>query len=100
MRAINQSITASFVNFDPIQLFPKPVHKPHPPIFFGGDTPLARQRVVDNYDGWIPTIMRTADFLAGIEHIRTPGLRAWARPEIDRNLHGLAAPRSQDSGPL
>jgi probable F420-dependent oxidoreductase len=59
-----------FVNFDRIQSFPKPVHKPHPPIFFGGDTPLARQRVVDNYDGWIPTIMRTADFLAGIEHIR------------------------------
>ena len=41
-----------FVNFDRMRSFPKPVHKPHPPIFFGGDTPLARQRVVDNYDGW------------------------------------------------
>ena len=60
----------SFVNFNPIRSFPKPVQKPHPPIFFGGHTPLARQRVVDHYDGWIPTIMPTADFLAGIEHIR------------------------------
>jgi probable F420-dependent oxidoreductase len=60
-----------FVNFGPIRSFPKPVQKPHPRIFFGGDTPLARQRVVDNYDGWLPTIMRTEDFLAGIQHIRT-----------------------------
>src|SRR5580704_15973825 len=31
-----------FVNFGPIRSFPKPVQKPHPRIFFGGDTPLAR----------------------------------------------------------
>ena len=60
----------TFVNFDPIQLFPKPVQKPHPPIFFGGDTPLSRQCAADHYDGWMPTIMQTADFLAGIDHVR------------------------------
>jgi probable F420-dependent oxidoreductase len=70
-----------FVNFGPIRSFPKPVHKPHPPIFFGGHTPLARQRVVDNYDGWIPTIMRTDDFLAGIEHIRSMAYERGRNPK-------------------
>lgn len=59
-----------FVKFDRMLSFPKPVQKPHPRIFFGGNTPLARQRVVDNYDGWIPTTMRTEDFLTRIQHIR------------------------------
>jgi probable F420-dependent oxidoreductase len=59
-----------FVNFDPVWSYPKPVQKPWPPIFFGGHTPLARQRVVDLYDGWMPTIMRVPELLAGVEDVR------------------------------
>ncbi len=59
-----------FVNFDPVWSYPKPVQKPWPPIFFGGHTPLARQRVVDLYDGWMPTIMRVPELLAGVEDLR------------------------------
>jgi probable F420-dependent oxidoreductase len=59
-----------FVDFDPIWCYPKPVQKPWPPIFLGGHTPAARQHVVESYDGWMPTIMRTADFLTGIEDVR------------------------------
>ena len=40
-----------FVNFDPIWSWPKPVQKPHPPIFLGGHGPKALQRVVDYCDG-------------------------------------------------
>ena len=43
-----------FVNFDPIWSWPKPVHKPHPPILVGGDGPHAFKRVVEYGDGWIP----------------------------------------------
>ena len=43
-----------FVNFDPIWSWPKPVHKPHPPILVGGDGPHAFQRVVEYGDGWMP----------------------------------------------
>jgi probable F420-dependent oxidoreductase len=43
-----------FVNFDPIWSWPKPVQKPHPPIFVGGDGPHALKRVVEYSDGWIP----------------------------------------------
>ena len=43
-----------FVNFDPIWSWPKPAHKPHPPVLVGGDGPHALQRVVEYGDGWMP----------------------------------------------
>ena len=33
-------------------------------------TSSARRRVVNDYDGWMPTIMRTDEFLAGVAEIR------------------------------
>jgi len=83
-----------FVNFDPVWSYPKPVQKPWPPIYFGGHTPTARQRVVDLYDGWMPTIMR--DLLGGVEDLRRRATEAgrdpkslnvtvlWFRPDRDR----------------
>jgi len=46
-----------FVNFDKIWSHPKPVQKPHPPIFMGGDAPRTFDRVAELADGWMP-IMR------------------------------------------
>ncbi len=43
-----------FVNFDKIWAYPKPVQKPHPPIFMGGDGPTTFDRVVEYCDGWMP----------------------------------------------
>jgi probable F420-dependent oxidoreductase len=34
--------------------FPKPVQRPHPPIFFGGESDAALRRVADIGDGWYP----------------------------------------------
>ncbi|MDP7547112.1 MAG: LLM class F420-dependent oxidoreductase [Alphaproteobacteria bacterium] len=48
------SYHGDFINFDNIISYPKPVQSPYPPIIFGGATPLARQRVVDFCDGWMP----------------------------------------------
>ncbi|MBT4690800.1 MAG: LLM class F420-dependent oxidoreductase [Rhodospirillaceae bacterium] len=48
------SYHGDFINFDNIISYPKPVQSPNPPIIFGGATPLARQRVVDLCDGWMP----------------------------------------------
>src|SRR5581483_6005752 len=42
------------VNFDPIFAWPKPVHKPYPPIIVGGAFPKAAQRAIAYGDGWIP----------------------------------------------
>ena len=43
-----------FVNFDKMWCYPKPVQKPHPPIFMGGDGPRTFDRVVEFCDGWMP----------------------------------------------
>jgi len=43
-----------FVNFDPIWSWPKPVQKPHPPVYVGGDGPHTLQRVVEYGDAWMP----------------------------------------------
>lgn len=37
-----------------ITAHPRPVSTPHPPIWIGGNTGTARQRVVDHGDGWCP----------------------------------------------
>ena len=43
-----------FVSFDKIWSYPKPVQKPHPPIFMGGDGATTFDRVVEFCDGWMP----------------------------------------------
>ncbi|NMH97440.1 TIGR03619 family F420-dependent LLM class oxidoreductase [Pseudonocardia acidicola] len=43
-----------FINFDPIYAWPKPVQKPHPPIYIGGESEAALNRVLKFGDGWLP----------------------------------------------
>ncbi|MCC6848675.1 MAG: LLM class F420-dependent oxidoreductase [Deltaproteobacteria bacterium] len=70
-----------FVRFDPIWSWPKPVQKPHPPILMGGDTPKARQRVVDFCDGWIPIGFDPARILSGMKDLAERARAAGKRPE-------------------
>jgi alkanesulfonate monooxygenase SsuD/methylene tetrahydromethanopterin reductase-like flavin-dependent oxidoreductase (luciferase family) len=60
-----------FVDFDPIWSWPKPVQKPHPPIYIGGESPAALKRLLRFGDGWLPRggvpvaeILRTREWLA------------------------------------
>ncbi len=41
------------VDFDPIFAWPKPVRKPHPPIYIGGESEAALNRVAKYGDGWL-----------------------------------------------
>ncbi|MCM6772154.1 TIGR03619 family F420-dependent LLM class oxidoreductase [Nocardia sp. CDC159] len=43
-----------FVDFDPMYAWPKPVQRPHPPIFIGGG-PAAARRAARLGAGWFPT---------------------------------------------
>ena len=43
-----------FVNFAPMQMWPKPVQKPHPPLIVGGAWPYGARRAVRYGNGWIP----------------------------------------------
>jgi probable F420-dependent oxidoreductase len=42
------------VKFDPMMTWPKPVQKPHPPIFVGGAFPYGARRALRYGDGWMP----------------------------------------------
>ena len=43
-----------YVDFDPIFSWPKPVQRPHPPVYIGGHSPAALKRVAEYGDGWMP----------------------------------------------
>ena len=42
-----------YVDFDSSYLRPKPVQKPHPPIYIGGDSDATVKRVIRHEAGWI-----------------------------------------------
>jgi probable F420-dependent oxidoreductase len=47
----------TFVDFDPILLWPKPVQKPHPPMLIGGRAPhVLRRRVAEYGDEWMAVV--------------------------------------------
>ena len=48
-----------YVNFDPIWSWPKPVQKPHPPVYVGGDGPGTFRRVIEYGDAWMPIPTRS-----------------------------------------
>ncbi len=51
----NPAFDGEFFRFRDIGFAPKPVQKPHPPIWVGGDSPGAFRRVVTLGDGWHAT---------------------------------------------
>ena len=44
----------SYARFANISFLPKPVQKPHPPLWIGGESPAALRRVVALGDAWYP----------------------------------------------
>jgi probable F420-dependent oxidoreductase len=63
----------AFYEFDGITMYPKPLQKPHPPIWVGGHSKAAVRRAVHHGDAWHPT-RQTPDYVA--RHL--PYLRAEA----------------------
>jgi probable F420-dependent oxidoreductase len=65
-----------YVRFADISFLPKPVQKPHPPLWIGGESPAALRRVVALGDAWYPlgsnpqfpldTVERYAQAVAGL----------------------------------
>jgi probable F420-dependent oxidoreductase len=64
------------VNFDPIWCWPKPAHKPHPPVLWGGEGTPTLKRVAEIGDGWFPRARNTERLFAGLEELK--GLAAKA----------------------
>ncbi|MFS8201666.1 LLM class F420-dependent oxidoreductase [Streptomyces sp. CWNU-52B] len=58
-----------FVDFDPICSWPKPVQRPHPPVYMGGGE-KAFARVVRAGDGWFPNPQSPDGLKPKIERLR------------------------------
>ena len=52
------SFHGRFYSFDEVRFYPKPVQKPHPPIWIGGHTKAAIRRAALLGDGWHPIGLR------------------------------------------
>jgi probable F420-dependent oxidoreductase len=59
-----------YVRFDNIAFEPRPVQKPHIPIWIGGNSKRAIRRAVALGDGWHPTRPLVEDVKAGLAYLR------------------------------
>jgi len=59
-----------YVDFDPSYSRPKPVQKPHPPIFIGGDSDATVKRVIRHDAGWISNPLAVEALTRRIDQIR------------------------------
>jgi probable F420-dependent oxidoreductase len=63
------SFEGRYFNFSDMQASPRPVQRPHPPIWVGGNSARARRRVAEYGDGWHATAMPLEDLKAGIADV-------------------------------
>ena len=66
----NPSFAGEYFRFSDIGFAPKPVQKPHPPIWVGGDSPGAFKRVVTLGDGWHATNKTPAQLTEALVRLR------------------------------
>lgn len=63
-----------FIAFNEVQMFPKPVQKPHPPILIGGGerglSDIALKRVIAGGNGWIPAYLTETELETGVKQLR------------------------------
>jgi alkanesulfonate monooxygenase SsuD/methylene tetrahydromethanopterin reductase-like flavin-dependent oxidoreductase (luciferase family) len=80
------AFTGKYCHFAEIGFLPKPVQKPHPPIWVGGHTTPALRRAAQLGDAWLPlgtfppVIFRPGELRPKIDQLREFTLRA-GRPE-------------------
>lgn len=60
-----------FCSFSDIKFYPKPLQKPHPPVFIAGASDYAIKRAVELGDGWQPTWVSPEDVKEGISKLET-----------------------------
>ncbi|MEU6705988.1 LLM class F420-dependent oxidoreductase [Streptomyces wuyuanensis] len=81
-----------FVNFDPIYAWPKPVQRPHPPIYVGGGEGAFR-RVASIGDAWLANSVPPGQLGPQIERLRSTAGRdvpvtVYAVPDDPEQIEG------------
>jgi len=68
--ADNPRFEGEFFRFRDLGFAPKPVQKPHPPLWVGGDSPGAFRRVVTLGDGWHATSKTPTELREALSRLR------------------------------
>ena len=65
------TVAGTFWRFENVPMEPKPVQKPHPPLWFGAREAVALKRAVRHGDGWMGAgASATADFIQQVGLVR------------------------------
>lgn len=65
------SFDGEFVKFKDVVIEPKPIQKPHPPIFIGGNSKPAMRRAAQLGDGWIPWLVTAENLPECIQYMKS-----------------------------
>ena len=60
-----------YVSFRDIAFEPRPVQRPHPPVWFGGDADAVLRRTARYGSGWWPFLTKPEDVPAKLDYIRS-----------------------------
>jgi probable F420-dependent oxidoreductase len=67
----NPEFSGKYVSFRDVAFEPKPVQRPHPPVWFGGDADAVLQRTARYASGWWPFLTKPEAIPARIEFIKS-----------------------------
>lgn len=84
----------TYVDFDPIYAWPKPVSTPHPPIYIGGESPATLARLAAHGDAWLPRGHTEPETIR--EALRT--LAEQGKPDIPVTVFGAARDEARIEG--
>jgi probable F420-dependent oxidoreductase len=79
-----------FVDFPPLWSWPKPVQKPHPPVYVGGNGEHTLRRVIQYGDAWMPIPGRGANIGERMKELQTMASDAGRGP-IPVTVYGTMA---------
>ena len=81
-----------FIDFPPVRSFPKPVQKPHPPVYLGGMAKNVLRRVVAWGDGWVPNRVTPDQIRQGRQELDRLARKAGRDPaSLEISVHGQPA---------
>lgn len=84
----NPQFSGRFVKFSDVTLEPKPVQKPHPPIFVGGNSAPAIRRAANLGNAWHPVGLSPEDLAKGMASVRAQAKAAGRTDRIMFSTQG------------